>query len=212
MVPVVLAISRQIASGGAYIGQAVARSLNLRYVDREILIRAAADLGVDEQHVGAYEERAASFWSTIGRGLFAGAPDAPFVRPPLLGIQEGEVLEAERRVIRDTAERDDCVIVGRGAPYLIRKDHPGVVRLFVHAALEYRVAEARRAYDLDEKAALELIRASDRRRSQFVQALVGRPWGDACLFDLSVDTSTVGLDTAIALVERVVRDRIDARQ
>src|SRR5579871_6199389 len=107
MTPVVLAISRQIASGGAYIGQAVARALDLRYVDREILQRAASELGVDEQHVGVFEERARSFWSTIGRGLFAGAPDAPFVPPPPPGVQEGEVLDAERRVIRDIAEREN---------------------------------------------------------------------------------------------------------
>jgi cytidylate kinase len=212
MTPTVLAISRQIASGGAYIGQAVARSLGMRYFDREILQRAAAALECDEEALSAYEEKAASFWSTIGRGLFAGAPDAPFVPPPPPGIQEGEVLEAERRVIVDLASRERCVIVGRGAPHLIARDHPGVIRLYVHASDAFRLDEARRAYALNEADARELIRASDRRRAQFVQALVGRPWSDACLFDLTVDTSTIGLDRAAELVTTVVAARMKARE
>ncbi|HZT78290.1 MAG TPA: cytidylate kinase-like family protein [Vicinamibacterales bacterium] len=184
--------------------------MGLRYIDREVLQRAAQALDVGEEHVGAYEEKAAGFWSTVGRGLFAGAPDAPFVPPPPPGIQEGEVLEAERRVIRDIASREDCVIVGRGAPHLIR-DHPGVIRLWVHASDAARIAEAQRAYHLDQSDARELIRVSDRRRSHFVQSLVGKPWTDACLYDLVVDTSTVGLDAAVAAVTALVASRLKAR-
>jgi hypothetical protein len=45
----VVTISRQLASGGAYIGQRLAQRLGFRYVDREILTRAAAALGLDDE-------------------------------------------------------------------------------------------------------------------------------------------------------------------
>ena len=85
-------------------------------------------------------------------------------------------------------------------------------RLFVHASEAFRIAETRRAYELDEAAARDLIRTSDKRRSHFVQLLLGRPWGDACLFDLTVDSSPVGLERASAIVTAVMQDRINARR
>ncbi len=209
-VPVVLTISRQLASGGAYIGQAVARKFGLKYVDRELLHRAAEILGVQEQDVENVEEQITGFWSQLARGVFVGPPDAPFVAPPRPDVHEDEVFEVETRLIREIAARDDAVIVGRGAPHVLR-DHPGVIRVFVHAPEAWRVPEVQRAYGLDEAAARGLIRDSDRRRARFVQSLIGRSWTDACLYDITVDTSIVGIDVAAEFIGRVVEARLKAR-
>src|SRR4051794_25427540 len=117
--PVVVTISRQLASGGAYIGQLVARHLGLRYVDREILRAAASTLGAtDEKAVEALEEHAGGgLWAWVARAAAAGAPDAPFVPPPPPRFDEGDVLEAETQIIRDIAAHGGAVIVGRGAPH-----------------------------------------------------------------------------------------------
>src|SRR5512138_1272167 len=45
---VVLAISRQLGSGGSYIGQGVAHRLGLKYIDREILQEAARLLDAED--------------------------------------------------------------------------------------------------------------------------------------------------------------------
>ena len=39
--PFVITISRQLGSGGAYIGQKLAKNLNIFYLDREIISQAA---------------------------------------------------------------------------------------------------------------------------------------------------------------------------
>jgi hypothetical protein len=52
-----LAISRQLGSGGASIGEPVARRLGLRYADRDILHRAALALGVEDAAVDPLEQR-----------------------------------------------------------------------------------------------------------------------------------------------------------
>jgi len=75
-----------------------------------------------------------------------------------------------------------------------------------------RLVEAVNAFDTRTMDAQQLIRTSDRRRSQVVQSLAGRPWTDACLYDLVVDTSTVGLDAAAAAVMAVVSAKLKARQ
>ena len=208
--PVVLTISRQIGSGGAYIGQAVARQLGLKYLDREILRQAAEALGAREADVEDLEERLAGFWSSLGPGIFAGAPDAPYVAPPPPGVREGQVFEAETQLIRDIAAREDAVIVGRGAPHLLR-DHPGVIRMFVHAPAAWRVVEIRKAYGLSEPEARVLLEQSDRRRAKFVQGLIGRLWTDACLYDLTVDSSVVPIEMAAGFAAAVVEAKLKSR-
>ena len=57
----VLAISRQLGSGGSLIGQEVAKRLGFGYFDRDILQRAAESLGVDEAGLAPLEERSDTF-------------------------------------------------------------------------------------------------------------------------------------------------------
>ncbi len=207
---VVLTISRQLGSGGSYIGQVIARELRLKYVDRDILRQAAELLGVeDESELEALEERRPGWWARIGHLMPMGAPDAPFVPPPP-SVHEGHVYDTESRIIREIAAREDAVIVGRGAPHILR-EHRGVIRLFVHAPEAFRVARVQEAYAIDETAAREMVQGADRQRAAFVTALVGRPWTDARLYDMTFDTSVVPMGLAAELVGRVVRQRLDAR-
>ncbi len=71
---IVITISRQLGSRGSYIGTEVAQRLGFRYLDREILSRAAANAGYpDERMVEALaeQERSRSFMfrvlETLGR-------------------------------------------------------------------------------------------------------------------------------------------------
>lgn len=204
--PVVLAIARQLGSGGAFIGQSVARRLGMKYVDREILQEACAQLGTaDEAAVEAFEERPDTLWSRIARFVVAGAPDAPYVPPPPK-INEGKVAEVEGRIIQEIAAREDAVIVGRGAAHIL-SGRPHVVRVFVHAPEPFRVAEAQRAYNLDLDDAREMVRRSDYDRARFVERLTGRSWIDATLFDLTVDKSLVSIELASEMVARAVAER-----
>jgi cytidylate kinase len=204
---VVLTISRQLASGGSVIGQAVSRRLGFKYLDREILQRAAAQLGVDDlRALEALEERTAGWWARIAGTVSAGAPEIGYVPPPPLAVHPGQLFEVERRIIREIADRGDAVIVGRGAPHVLH-DRADVIRVFVHAPEARRIAEAARVYGLGTASARELVQRSDRQRARFVQGLIGRSWTDACLYDLTVDTSVVPVDLAADWVVRLMLAR-----
>lgn len=203
----VITISRQIGSGGSIVGQLVAQRLGLSYVDSEILHRAAETLGVqDPKSIEAMEERTpGGLWDRLVRGIAIGAPDATFVPPPP-GVHEGHVQEAERAIIREIAAHRNAVIVGRGAAHLL--SGPTIFRVFLHAPRAWRIEQVRTSYDLSESDARDMVLRSDKRRADFVRGLRERSWTDACLYDLTADTSVVGIDGAADVVAHVAAPRL----
>ncbi len=209
---IVLTISRQFASGGAYIGQAVARHLGLRYTDREILAQAARASGVSEDDLATHEEQAANVLKLALRQFSLGPPEAPFVAPPLPAVQERDLFALESGIIREIAGRYDAIIVGRAAFHVLA-DHPGLISVRAHAPLEWRVRRAIEAYGFaSEKQAEEAIRRSDKQRARFVRAFTGLEWDNAWTHHLCFNTAAVGLDLAAELVTTLVAARIKARE
>jgi cytidylate kinase len=153
------------------------------------------------------EEKPAGWWSRIASVVSGGAPDGQYVPPPPRAVHEGELFEVERRIIREIANRESAVIVGRGAPHVLH-DHPNVLRVFVHAPAAHRIAEAQRVYRIDAAAARDMVQRSDRHRARFVQDLIGRSWTDACLYDLTIDSSAVAIEMATAWIVQVLRLRL----
>ena len=205
---IVLAISRQFASGGSYIGQAVARRLGMRYADRDVLARAAEESGLSEEDLAATEERAASLWNGFFGQYALGAPEAPFVVPLPPPVRERDVFRIESRIIREIAARSDAVIVGR-AGFHVLAGHPGLISIRIHAREEWRVERAMESYGIASPAeARELIRRSDQQRARFVRSFTGHDWNDACTHHLCLDTSSVGLDLATDLVAALVAGRM----
>ena len=66
---IVLAISRQLGSGGSLIGREVATQLGFRFFDRDILHQAAESLGLDEAGLAPLEERSETFWDRLAPTL-----------------------------------------------------------------------------------------------------------------------------------------------
>ena len=65
--PFVITISRQLGSGGAYLGQRLATRLNILYLDREIVCEAAKKLRVSEDTVASCDEKLTPSWQTLAK-------------------------------------------------------------------------------------------------------------------------------------------------
>jgi len=204
---VLVALSRQMGAGGAYIGKAVASQLGVRCVGREVLDEAATILGRDRAELEGLEERVTSLWSRMAGVLAWGAPEAAYVPPPMPSLYEDDLFAVESRIIREIASREDAVFVGRGAAWLLRSE-AGLLTVFLHAPEAVRVERVMRNYGITERAAaVELVRESDRQRSRFLESLGGLSWLDLARYHVSLDTGAIGLDDAAAVISGLVTAR-----
>ncbi len=203
----VIAISRQMGAGGAYVGQAVAHALGIRYVDREILKEAAALLGRETSEVESLEERVSSIWSRMAGALAWGGPEATYIPPPMPAVYEEDVFAVQARIIRQMASQEEAVFVGRASTWVLR-ERADLLSVFLHAPEALRVERMKHEYGItDEEEAWKLVRRSDQQRGRFLQSVTGGPWLDVTHYDLCVDTGAISFDETASLLIGLAKAR-----
>ena len=200
-------LGRQLGCGGSHIGQCVADALGFRCLDREIVSKAAAQLQIDEADLLGREERGASFWERMLRGITLGPSEALYQAPMTLSVTDQDLLTAETKVMQEIAALEDVVIVGRLAAYVL-PPHPGTVNILLHAPEQFRVQRLiQNGAAATEAEAKTLIVRSDETRRQYLKQMIGREEYDARAYHLSLDTSLLPLSETAALLTDFVRRR-----
>ena len=167
----VICISRTIGAAGEELGGVVADKLSYRYVDDEIVFRAAEIAGVSPDAIAA-SERADG------------------------GATYSESIE---QVIRETAEKGDVVIVAHGAsiPLSGRAD---VLRVLVTASPEARARRLVDVEGIDSAEAHRAIEESDSARARYFERTYGVKEELPTNYDVTVNTDTMSIEKAARLV------------
>lgn len=207
---IAIAVSRQMASGGSYIAYSATRKLGFKYLDNEVLCRAARFMGLDVRELSDREERIESFITKIARSFCFGSAEAPFVYPSGLPFYDVDVFDAEARIIKEVARTCNVVIVGRAGHYIL-SGHPGLVTVFVHAPLDFRVKRLMEIRNIAENIATAEIRESDARREKLFRHQTGLEWTNARNYNLCIDTAVTGFEKAIEMVVNLAETKAQFR-
>ncbi|MEG2119660.1 MAG: cytidylate kinase-like family protein, partial [Pseudoflavonifractor sp.] len=116
-----------------------------------------------------------------------------------------QVFIAQSGVIKELAEKGGCVIVGRCADYILR-DHPNLLRVFIHAPITSRARRAREEYGVKEANLESFVTKQDKQRASYYNYFTSIRWGDSHSYDLCVN-SALGIDTAVDIIRTAVLAR-----
>ncbi len=164
----IVAISRELGSGGNAIAAAVAKALNFEYVEREILLRAAQSHGVPEEKIADVDERRLSLWERFDEEK----------RRYLIFIEAAYY---------SFAERGDVVTAGRGGPFFLR-DVSHALKVRIMAPFEVRVRRVMEQDQVDQRTATARVRNYDRELSGRIDYLFGLDWTLPDHYDLVINT------------------------
>ena len=134
--PFVITISRQIGSGGAYLGKRLAARLNVLYLDREIMSQAAKELKMSAEALESRDEKLTPIWQSLLES-YVYAASGPYIPPPLNMPTDRELYSTESNIITRIAQQHSAVIVGRGGYYVLRR-HPRHLSILLHADITFR--------------------------------------------------------------------------
>jgi cytidylate kinase len=203
--PFVITISRQMGSGGAYLGKRLASRLNVLYLDREIVSQAAKELKTPVESLESRDEKLTPFWQSLLES-YAYVTPTPYVPPPLHMPTDRELYSTESNIITRIAQQHSAVIVGRGGYYVLRR-HPRHLSILLHADITFRQKRVQELYHVSAEEALKLIESIDKERDHYLRALTGQNCMDARHYHLSLDTSVVGLEAAEEIILTTLRAR-----
>ncbi len=189
----IICISRQFGSGGHEIAVRAADLLGIRVYERE-LIRLACEYGeLSEKTLSPSDEKATNplLFQTVHEGNYH----------VLRGKPTSEVLFAlQSHEIRRIAKNEECVFVGRCADFVLREQDVRLLRVFVSAPEEQRIARKMAQESLSRDQAVRLIRKMDKQRRKYYESYTGLAWGAPEHYDLCIDTARTPPAEAAALI------------
>lgn len=181
----IITIGREFGSGGRELGKRLAEQLQVAYYDSEIVSQIAEKTELAESYVrGIMESNPASYFPiTIGRSFY---PKTDFIME-----QNNTIYMEQSNIIRELAQKSDCVIIGRCADYILHDLDP--LRLFVYAEMSYKMERCRsRAPEeekLSDKELKRYIQSVDKKRSRYYEFYTGQTWGNKLNYNLCINTS-----------------------
>lgn len=188
----IITMEREFASGGNEIGKRVAQKLGITLYDRSLLVEVAKRLEIPAIYVEQLEETApGSSIFNLSQTALGGSHKGK----TNLSLAERIFLE-EKKIIEEIVEKENCVIVGRCASYIL-KDRPDCLKVFVRADKKYRLTRAVETEKIAKEDADYFLRKEDKRRSDFYNTHTGRKWGDIEHFDICLDSARLGLDCCV---------------
>jgi cytidylate kinase len=194
----VIAISRALGAGGEQIAAAVAEKLGFRYVDDEIIGRAAEEAGFDRETVAASEKTESFIMRSLSQMAVAD-PSTWAVDSSVLASTSGAFQKLIEQAIRKTAEEGNVVIVAHGASIPLA-GMPGLLRVLITGSVEKRVARAVESAGLKEKDARKTIEHSDNQRKQFLDRFYKVKQESPAHYDLIINTDVLDADHATRLI------------
>ena len=95
--------------------------------------------------------------------------------------------------MRDLAEQESCIIVGRTG-FHVFKDRPNTIRILLIADMNRRVERIMGKYNVDEKEARKLIDDTDKARENYTKTFAGVSRYDARNYDLVINVTPFTTD------------------
>ena len=193
----VITIARSYGSGGRTLGKLLAKELGINYYDRELIRMASDESGINEALFGEVDEKLKkSPLFRIVKRTYRGE-----IIPPESGefVSDDNLFNYQAKVIRQLAEAESCVIIGRCADYVLRNQER-VLRCYLYAPDAYRASSVA---SLNLSTASEyqpLIDEVDKARASYYLKYTGYPVDNLELRDLVVNTACLGLEGTVEML------------
>ena len=205
----IITIGRQFGSGGREIGQRVAANFGVKCYDKELLARAAKDSGLCQEVFENHDEMpTSSFLYNLVMDTYSfGYNSSAYVDMPV----SHKVFLAQFDTIKKLADEGPCIIVGRCADYAL-SDRKDVIDLFICGDMDVRIKRIMEKYQLNEQQAKDMIIKKDKQRKSYYDYYSSKKWGHVDTYDLSINSSTLGIEGTVNLINQYVSDVEKARE
>lgn len=190
--PWCITISREVGALGNTVGTAIGKRLNWPVYDREILEKIGEEMQRSPRHLETVDERPFNWLEECLSGFLN-----------QYHVSADAYIKFLICTVRGLGTVGNCVIVGRGANYILPAATTLRVRLI--ASMEDRVKAIIRLHGLSERDAATWMEKTERQRLGFVKHYFGKDSTDPHHYDLVLNMSRLTVDEAADLIIQMLK-------
>ena len=195
MSQIIISVGREFGSGGRVIAEKLAERFNLPLYDRHLITEIAEKMGMTIEAVAKYNE----------------TPKNVFVSRRVNGYSnsiEDNIAEMQFNVMEEKAKSGESfVVVGRCSETKLKK-YTGLISFFILGDMDKKIERVMEVYGLDEDDATRFILKKDKKRKRYHNYHCQGKWGDSRLYDFSINSSKLGIDETVDIIEGYIKARM----
>ena len=198
----VVTITRSCGSGGSIIANLLAKQLNIKVYDKELLKLASDDSGINERLFAMVDEDTKkSILYKVSKRVYNGE-----LIPPESNdfTSNDNLFNYQAKVLKELAKENSYIVIGRGADYVLR-DNKNVIKIFVHANNEECILREMKRLGMERKEAEEWINKTNIDRGIYYRYHTGQKWRDAENYDLILNTSRFSYDECVEIIKMYIK-------
>lgn len=192
----IITINRTYGSGGRLIGKALAEKLGIHFYDKELIRLASEENAIPYEELVKVDEKKANQWRLPIKEQMQMQPQYHF--HPMNDV----LFDTQRKIIEDLAQKEDCIIVGRCADYILGDK---CFSIFLDAPLEKRLENVMNRLGREERGARSLIRKMDKERKAYYEFFTDTDWKDLSNYQLCIDTSRFPKETLLNMLAEIYK-------
>ena len=201
----VIAINRELGSGGRTVGQKLAEKLGVSFYDKAHIRAVQEKYGLNVEDIERLKAKKTAWWPDFKRivelnggfavSIYANLPDLEIPEKP----DSKKIFDFEQEVLEGIADAESCVIAGRSSFYTFR-NHPNHLSVLIQSPMEQRVERIMKKKGLTEKEAVKLLNDVDNMRETYIKRHTGTTRYDTRNYDLVISMKGKTEDEAVDLI------------
>lgn len=188
----VIAINRELGSGGRTVGRKLAERLHVEFYDKALIKTLEERYSLTVEEIEKLKGRSHNWLAELKRALFASegvavtsnyilaVPGDKPIQPTTY-----DVFKAEQEILKSIAAEESCVIAGRSGFYVFR-DHPNHLSVLIQASMPFRIERVMRKQNMTREQAVKTIEQIDKMRENYIKEFTKTSRYDTRNYDLVI--------------------------
>ena len=194
---VIITVGREAGSGGLEVARKLAENLGITIYDKNIFEHIGERFNIDTTNLQKYDETPRVKGLTRKVKGFSNSP-------------EEQVVEMQRQFLLEKAqEGQSYVILGRAGIKPLLNFPCLLIRVFVKADTEFKVARVMEEQGYDERQALKYMSWVDLKRKNYHNQFCHVKWGDPGSYDIMLKSNKLGIEGTAEFLTDYVRRRME---
>jgi cytidylate kinase len=206
----VIAINRELGSGGRTVGRKLAERLHVEFYDKALIKTLEERYSLSVEEIEKLKGQSHNWLAELKRALFASegiavtsnyilaVPGDKPIQPTTY-----DMFKADQEILKSIAAEESCVIAGRSGFYVFR-DHPNHLSVLIQASIPFRIERVMRKQNMTREQAVKTIEQIDKMRENYIKEFTKTSRYDTRNYDLVITADGKTEDQIVDIIMKYI--------